>query len=138
MSNATSLENVGYRGEVTYTNRNFTQPNTQQYYVVVKPKAGTTWGDYLVKFTAKFYTFDPGCPQFTEFNGVSCVANYTAYCESLTPLFISQTGDDRTRVIYNGTSCVVLIPESKQVDCQANPTSEQCGVIDCKKTPDAP
>jgi hypothetical protein len=29
VSNATSLENVGYRSEVSYTNRNFTQPNTQ-------------------------------------------------------------------------------------------------------------
>ena len=138
MSNATSLENVGYRSEVTYTNRNFTQPNTQQYYIVVKPKAGYSWSDYIMSFTANFYTFDPGCPQFTSFDGISCAANYTQYCESLTPLFVSQSGDNRTTVIYNGTSCVVLVPQELAVDCVKYPNDAQCNVIDCEQTPNAP
>lgn len=87
-------------------------------------------------FTAKYYTFDAGCPKFTDFNGIACVANYTEYCESLTPLFISQTGDERTKVIYNGTSCIVQIPDG--ADCDKNPSNPQCKEIDCKSTPNAP
>ena len=80
VSNATSVEEIQYRSQVSYTNRNFTQPNTQQYYVVVKPAAGTQWGGYILDFTASFWKYDPGCPEFTSFDGYKCVANYTSYC----------------------------------------------------------
>ena len=72
VSNATRFEDIQYRSAVDYTNRNFSQPNTQSYYVVVQPKLGSQWGDYKVDFTMRFYTYDPGCPKFTSWDGFKC------------------------------------------------------------------
>ena len=57
----------------------------------------------------RFYTYDPGCPKFTSWDGFKCQANYTEYCKSLTPMFIKQTGDNATTVGFNGTACVVIV-----------------------------
>ena len=65
------------------------------------------WGDFLIDFTLSFYTYDPGCPKFTKWNGASCISDYETYCSSLTPLFAKQTGDPTTVVSFNGTACVV-------------------------------
>ena len=71
----------------------------------------------------RFYTYDPGCPKFTSWDGFKCQANYTEYCKSLTPLFIKQTGDNQTTVAFNGTACVVVVnPEDSKAKGGGNGT----------------
>jgi hypothetical protein len=53
-------------------NRNFTIPPTGKFYVTVNTTKGAKYPQMTGKIIFKYYTYDPGCPTFTYWNGTSC------------------------------------------------------------------
>lgn len=79
--------------KVSLTNRNFTMPPTKKYFVSVNGTKGAQYNQYAGVIKFRYYKWQSGCPEFTNWDGKQCVANYTAYCASLTPSYIRKTGN---------------------------------------------
>ena len=63
--------------------RNFTQPNTKNFYLGISAQAGSTRG-YSAEITIRYYTYDPNCAINTYWNGTDCIPDYELYCGKLT------------------------------------------------------
>ena len=62
---------------------------------------------YFGKITFRYYTYDPKCTKYTNWNGTDCDPDYDKYCDSLTDSYMKLTGDRNIKVYYNGTACMV-------------------------------
>lgn len=89
---ASGPDNV-YTNNYTYFNssskvgtedRNFTQANYDNLYIVVKPVAGNNRGSMTAEIVFRYYEYDPMCAKFTYWNGYRCKPDYSEYCASLT------------------------------------------------------
>lgn len=93
------------------TKYNVTQPNTKNYYLVLRPEPGFRLGEMKATILFKYYKYDPGCPQFTNWNGKECKPDYDAYCKSLSGYYQQVYQNPNITVTYNGAACVVNKPQ---------------------------
>ena len=107
VSNATDVFSISSAQYVSYFYRNFTIPPTSKFYVQVQATNNTVYGQYFGKIIFKYYTYDPKCATYTNWNGTFCVPDFDAYCASLTPSYSSVSGDSSIIVYYNGSACTV-------------------------------
>lgn len=93
--------------KVDAENRNFTTTPDNKFFIQINGTVGAQFNQYSASIKFRYYKFKSGCPRFTKWDGDKCVADYFAYCASLTPDYIRNSGNPEAFVYFNGTSCVL-------------------------------
>lgn len=83
VGNGTSFGDMTNVTQVNGTNLNFTRTPTTNFYLLIKPQDGVTYG-FMADITLNYYLYDPNCQVNKKWNGTDCIVDYEFYCASLT------------------------------------------------------
>ena len=109
IGSARTEKDLSSQTAISAYDRNFTQPNTKNFYIVLSPQAGSSRG-YSAEIVVRYYTYDPNCAINTYWNDTDCIPDYELYCSSLTDQYKVALKRDDITVAYNGTACVIYTP----------------------------